>query len=134
MSKQNNPVVNNLLVRIGVLITDLRRDLYFEVDNEQLIFLESEFTRIQTNFMQIWADKPVGLSYFLEFHLAEARRLKKQISVERLIKDGDKMTDKDIFMINVYTLLKYSLDDLIKLLNKLIKGEGISINTRLLPP
>ncbi|WP_316814141.1 hypothetical protein [Pedobacter heparinus] len=127
MDNRESPVVKNYLVRIGVLLMDMKRALDFEVDNDQLVFLEGEFERIQTAIAEIWADKPIGLAYFLEFHLAEARRLKGQINLKALIKEVDKMTDADIFRINIYTLLKYNLNDLITLLNKLIKGEGINI-------
>ncbi|MBB5440938.1 hypothetical protein HDC92_004642 [Pedobacter sp. AK017] len=127
MSNQNSPVVENHLVRIGVLLIDMQRDLIFEIDNEQLVFLECEFIRIQEAVTQIWAEKPIGLSYFLSFHLAEARRLKNQIKIKELLKNKPEMTDTAIFRLNVYTLLRYSLNDLIRLLNKLIKGEGIHL-------
>lgn len=127
MSNQNSPVVENHLVRIGVLLIDMQRDLIFEIDNEQLVFLECEFIRIQEAVTQIWAEKPIGLSYFLAFHLAEARRLKNQIKIKELLKNKSEMTDTAIFRFNVYTLLKYNLNDLIRLLNKLIKGEGIHL-------
>lgn len=127
MDNRESPAVKNYLTRIGVLLMDRSGLLDFEVDNEQLVLLEGEFKRIQTAITEIWADKPIGLAYFLEFHLAEARRLKSQIKLKRLMEGRDTMTDADIFSINIYMLLKYNLNKLINLLNKLIKGEGVNL-------
>lgn len=124
--KAGSPVVNNQLVRIGVLLIDMNRDLDFEIDNEQLEFLEAEFERISESLTRVWADKPIGLSYFLEFHLAEAKRLRNKIKMEHVLKP--EMNDLDIFRLNIYTLLKSGLNALVKLLNKLLKGDGIALN------
>ena len=127
MSSQDSPVIKNHLVRIGVLLIDMQRDLIFEIDNEQLVFLDCEFVRIQETITQTWAEKPIGLAYFLAFHLAEAKRLKNQIKIKELLKNKSEMTDTAVFRFNIYTLLRYNLNDLIRLLNKLIKGEGIHL-------
>jgi len=128
MERASSPVVNNQLIRIGVLLIDMDRNLDFEIDHEQLEFLESEFKRISETITDVWADKPIGLAYFLEFHLAEAKRLKNKIKLKNYLKD--EMNDLDIFRLNIYALLKRNLSNLVALLNKLLKGEGIALNLK----
>lgn len=126
--RTSSPVVNNQLIRIGVLLIDMDRDLDFDIDNEQLEFLEDEFKRIDEFITSVWADKPIGLIYFLEFHLAETKRLKGKIRLKSFVKE--EMSDLDVFRLNIYTLLKYNLNNLQRLLNKLLKGEGIALKLK----
>ena len=126
--RTSSPVVSNQLIRIGVLLIDMDRDLDFDIDNEQLEFLEDEFKRIGEFITSVWADKPVGLTYFLEFHLAETKRLNGKIRLKNYVKE--EMSDLDVFRLNIHTLLKYNFKNLQRLLNKLLKGEGIALKLK----
>lgn len=124
--EQINPVTQNQLIRIGVLLTDLRRDLDFDIDESQLEFLEYEFERIVTQITAMWADRPIGLSYALEFHGAEAMRLMSKITEADL---QETTADDDLrkFRIQVNTVIKTGLGTVVKTINNLIEGEGIKI-------
>ena len=71
----------NQLSSLGSILTDMcnnKPDMNLDADFVEFIY--GEHDRIEEEFMELWAANPMGMSYAIDFHLAETNRLTRLVT------------------------------------------------------
>jgi hypothetical protein len=71
----------NQLVSLGTIFADMCDERpVMDLDREFVEFIYGEYDRIEEEFLELWATKPLGMSYGVDFHLAETNRLSELVA------------------------------------------------------
>ena len=123
-----SPIESNQLFRVGVMISDIKRDVELVQDYEQIFLLRAEFLHIAREALGHWKKNKIGLGYFLQFHISEGKRLQRELhkprkALPQRVEDEEATAYREALC----KTMRQGLKEIVRTLKSLQSGEGIKI-------
>ncbi|MES2457090.1 MAG: hypothetical protein V4594_16170 [Bacteroidota bacterium] len=126
-------IESNQLFRIGVMISDIKREQALVQDYEQIFLLRAEFLQIGLEALGHWKENRVGLGYFLQFHISEGTRLQRELhKLSKALPQCAEAEGDLAFREELCKTVRQGLKEIVRTLKSLESGEGIKIGMALI--
>ena len=101
----------NQLVSLGTIFADMCDNRPgMDLDDEFVEFIYGEYDRIEEEFLELWAAKPLGISYGVDFHLAETKRLTRLVTKQWIRENAIRNPTPEVMLrLEIFSAMQFVL-------------------------